>query len=193
MTERAKQKENTRRRIMEAAYKVYSAKGFSATTLMIAKEAGLSHGAVFVHFPSLSDLQICLVREFSALMGGELHGLSRDQGSIGELADHHLSILSRYEDFYIRLITEKSALPEEARVEAASMQGIVAHHFGIAIERTRARGAIVELKASMIFNTWIALLHYYMENRAMFSPDGAVLKRHREELIRTFLTLIQGK
>jgi|GEM_PF-7016826 AcrR family transcriptional regulator len=51
---RRHQKEQTRMRIIAAVIKVYTEQGFSAPTTAIAGEAGISHGSIFVHFPSPS-------------------------------------------------------------------------------------------------------------------------------------------
>lgn len=62
---RKKQKERTRRIIVETAMAEFSAKGFQATnTRDIATMAGISHGTIFVHFPTREDLIMAVVLEF---------------------------------------------------------------------------------------------------------------------------------
>ena len=58
------QKEETRKKIIEAAYRVYSKSGFNARTDIIAKEAGIAHGSIFSHFPTVDDLIESLIDEF---------------------------------------------------------------------------------------------------------------------------------
>ena len=73
---RALQKEQTREKIIAAAIKVYSEHGFTAPTSVIAGEAQISHGSIFVHFPTVESLLICLLDSFSRDLNDELHALS---------------------------------------------------------------------------------------------------------------------
>ncbi|MCL1941715.1 MAG: TetR/AcrR family transcriptional regulator, partial [Synergistaceae bacterium] len=110
-SKRQLQKEQTRRKIIDAAFKIYSENGFSAATSAIAKEAGLAHGSVFLHFPSLNDLLACLLKEFGDSLTLRLHDLSRNSGTIEDLLGAYIDALSEHEKFYFRLITETSLLP----------------------------------------------------------------------------------
>jgi AcrR family transcriptional regulator len=72
------QKLNTRKKIIETAYKVFSEKGFSVPSSIIAKEAGVSHGAIFAHFPTMDDLLISLLSDFGDKIGASLHALAKN-------------------------------------------------------------------------------------------------------------------
>jgi len=72
------QKLNTRKKIIETAYKVFSEKGFSVPSSIIAKEAGVSHGSIFAHFPTMNDLLISLLSDFGDKMGSSLHILAKN-------------------------------------------------------------------------------------------------------------------
>jgi hypothetical protein len=53
-------------------------------------------------------------------------------------------------------------------------------------------GRVKNLPASILFNTWLGLIHYYLENREFFAKPGeSVLKRHRAELLTAYLHLIR--
>lgn len=190
-SKRQLQKENTRQKIMETAYQVYSTQGFTATTSTIAKEAGLSHGAIFVHFPTLNDLLICLIEDFGDTLAIELHALAEVGDNLEKLLKTHLEILARYEPFYIRLITERSLLPEDIQMTFANIQSTIAYHFSNVMEREIDNQVIKNLPLHMIFNTWMGLIHYYLLNKDFFSPELPLLKRHGAELISTFLELIK--
>lgn len=59
---RSQQKEESRRRLLEAAASCFSEKGFAACSVgEIAKRAGLSHGSVYVHFSDKQALILTLV------------------------------------------------------------------------------------------------------------------------------------
>ncbi len=183
------QKENTRKKIMETAYQVYSEQGFSATTAVIAKEAGVSHGTIFVHFASLDELLCSLIQDFGDALGEEIHRSAETADNLEELLKAHLDVLARHERFYTRLIAERSLLPEEARFTFSNIQSIVAYHFNKVFERES--DGIKALPVHLLFNTWMALIHYYLLNKDLFSPDSPLIERHGSELTKTFLELIK--
>lgn len=190
-SKRQLQKENTRKRIIETAYQVYSKQGFTAATSAIAKEAGLSHGTIFVHFPTLSELQTCLIEDFGNALALEIHCLAEKDGGIEELLKTYLGILAKHENFYIRLITERSLLPEDAQMTFANLQSVIAFHFNNVIKRDIDRAAIKKIPVHMLYNTWMGLIHYYLLNKDFFSPEAPLLQRYEPELIATFLELIK--
>ncbi|MER3460463.1 MAG: TetR family transcriptional regulator, partial [candidate division GAL15 bacterium] len=59
---RAGRKERTRARILEAARRVFARSGYHGTLMdQVAQEAGLSKGALYVHFPSKEELFLALL------------------------------------------------------------------------------------------------------------------------------------
>lgn len=189
---RQMQKTNTRKKIIEAAYRIFSEKGFSAATSIIAKEAGVSHGSIFVHFPTLNDLLVCLLSEFGDKMGASLHILAKKCDSTDDLLKEHLNVLEEYEAFYFRLISEINLLPSEAKCIFAIIQSTVAFHFSSVIEREMEKGTVKKLPMHMLFNTWLGLVHYYLMNKGFFSDTNeSVLKRYRAELLSAYLNLIK--
>lgn len=64
---RIERKEETRRRLLEAARKLFTERGFFETRASdIAQAAGVAHGTVFAHFGSKAGLLLCLLEEFTA-------------------------------------------------------------------------------------------------------------------------------
>ena len=186
------QKSNTRKKIIETAYRIVSEKGFSVPTSMIAKEAGVSHGSIFVHFPTLNDLLICLLSEFGDNMGLSLHTLTKKCDSLESLLKEHLNVLEEYEPFYSRLISEKDRLPDEAKSTFAIIQSTVAFHFSSVIDGEIEKGTVKKLPIHILFNTWLGLVHYYLQNKEFFSDsNGSVLRRYREELLSAYIKLIK--
>lgn len=67
--------EQTRVRILEAALKVFSEKGYSKATIVeIAKEIGLTKGAVYWHFKTKADLLAAMVAFGDELMSSSVEG-----------------------------------------------------------------------------------------------------------------------
>ena len=129
-TTRLQQKQQTRQKILAAAYRVYAQKGFGAPTAEIAKEAGVSHGSVFAHFASQAQLVEALLEQFGAQLGEGLHDLAENSADLQSLLRAHLALLARHEQFYLHLITEKGQLPPQAKLTFANLQSVAAYHFG---------------------------------------------------------------
>jgi len=185
------QKEQTREKIITAAMKVYSKAGFAAPTAAIAGEAQVSHGSIFVHFPTVESLLVCLLDSFSRDISAQLHRLSESGGDIKRLLAMHIDVLIKYEDFYIRLIKEAVYLPEEAKNTFIAIQSTVSIHFLQTLEGEINAGKIKSVPFHMLFNTWLGLVHYYLLNGGLFAPGASVLARYKNILIDCFITLIK--
>ena len=187
---RKQQKEQTREKIIAAATKVYSEQGFSTPTTAIAAEAQVSHGSVFVHFPTVEDLLLCLLDSFAQDITAELHLLSASSG-IEELLAMHVDVLIKHEAFYKRLTSEAVYLPKEAKNTFIAIQSTLSIHFLQALEQEIATGKIKDIPFYMLFNTWLGLIHYYLQNGELFAPQGSVLVRYKNTLIECFMALIK--
>jgi len=185
------QKEQTREKIIAAAIKVYTEHGFSAPTTAIADEAQVSHGSIFVHFPTVESLLICLLESFSQSISSELHLLSIYGGDIEKLLDMHIGVLIQYEDFYKRLIKEAVYLPKEAKNTFIAIQSTLSIHFSQALQHEMSAGKIKNIPLHMLFNTWLGLVHYYLINGELFAPRDSVLKCYKKTLIDCFIALIR--
>ncbi|MGL5513497.1 MAG: TetR/AcrR family transcriptional regulator [Sporomusa sp.] len=191
-SKRLQQKEETKKLIIKTAYKVYAEKGFSATTSDIAKQAGLSHGSIFSHFSTVNSLLICLIQEFGQVIGFQLHQLAVGSESIVDVLHAHVNVLAEYENFYTRLISEMSLLPEDAKHTLIMIQSTISFHLNKVAEREINNGNIKKIPMYIIFNTWLGLIHYYLQNRELFAPGASVLKQHGNELVKHFLELIKS-
>ena len=185
------QKEATRELIFRTAFAVYAARGFGAPTSLIARKAGVSHGSVFAHFPSREELLVCLLRFFQNAITGRLHELALRRSGIRDMLYAHLSALEDYEDFYTRLVSEAPLLPAEARDTLIGIQSTVSIHFYDVIRRHQKKHLIKNISPRLVFNTWLGLVHYYLQNRAVFTPGASVLRNRGTELVSTFLALLR--
>ena len=188
---RSLQKAQTREKIIAAAIKVYSEHGFQAPTTLIANEAQISHGSIFVHFPTVEDLLICLLELFSRDMNADMHSLSESGNDISVLLDMHINTLVKHEGFYVRLVKEAAYLPEEAKNTFIAIQSTLSIHFLQALEYEINTGKIKDIPFHMLFNTWLGLVHYYLLNGDIFAPRESVLTRYKSTLIECFLSLIK--
>ena len=190
-SKRTRQKSQTRERILEAAKKVYSEQGFSAPASAISSEAGVANGSVFVHFPTVENLLLCLLDSFSRDICDELHALYESRGDVHMLLNMHIDVLIRHENFYRRLITQTAYLPEQVKNTFIAIQSTVSIHFLQTLEPQILAGNIKGIPLHMLFNTWLGLVHYYLINGDLFAPHGSVLTCHRDTLIESFMALIQ--
>ena len=72
-TRRTRQREATRRQLIQAGLRVVAAEGFAgASTAAIARATGKAHGTVFVHFPTRDALVAELVAEVGRAMSAQL-------------------------------------------------------------------------------------------------------------------------
>lgn len=185
------QKEATRENIVQTAMRVYSREGFSISTNEIAKEAGIAHGSVFVHFHTRDELLLYTLNRIAEELGERLHTLSLAGEDLEKFLYAHIDILKEYEDFYTHLICELPSLPDEAQLALISIHSITSNHFSEAIGKAVKAGEIKDIPAHMLFNTWIALIHYYLQNKAVFAPGESVLTRYQDTLVSTYLALIR--
>ena len=180
------QKEKTKEKILESAYTVYCEKGFAATTSLVAETAGVSHGTIFVHFSTQHELLNAVIDQFGKKMGALLHELSEGKNTLIELLHAHLDLLEEHEPFYRRLVTEYPLLPEESKLIFLQMQAVAGYHFNKVLEEDE----IKPIPFHMIFNMWIGLVHYYLQNKPLFAPMGSVIQKHRHELIESFSAMV---
>lgn len=189
---RTRQREATRRQLIEAGLRVVAANGFAgATTAAIAKATGKAHGTVFVHFPTRDALVAELVEEVGRTMSQRLSDIPTDLLSVSEVLDAHLAALADHEEIYARLLREAAALPLVARARVFALQSGIAWRLRGAHARDVARGAARALDPVALANVWIALTNHYLLNRDLFAPDASVMAMRGAELKAQFLEIIR--
>ncbi|GMA97965.1 TetR/AcrR family transcriptional regulator [Pelosinus sp. IPA-1] len=189
---RQKQKELTRRHLIEIAIQQFGENGITATrTADIARVANVSHGTIFVHFPKQEDLLIAVVEEFGIRIAKRLHELIDTNRSLIEVLEAHITGLIEFEPFYTRLVIERRLLPESVRNTYIMIQSTISFHIGIAAEKEMEEGIIRQIPLHLIYNTWIGLIHYYITNGDLFCSSGSVLKQHGQELFQHYISLMK--
>ncbi|MBX5481881.1 MAG: TetR/AcrR family transcriptional regulator [Myxococcaceae bacterium] len=190
-SQRAAQKAETRRRILEHARRLCARRGFARTrTVDVAKAARVSHGSVFVHFPSREALMAAVVGEMAREITDALHALGSQDAPLREVLAKHLDCLADREDELRWLLLEAPLLPKGFDAEWVGVQSAVAHHIAEAAARDMAAGRIREIPLHLLFNTWIGLVHHYVIHRELFAPGRSALKTHGRELLDHFMGLI---
>ena len=188
---RQRQKRRTRHRLLQQALRLFARDGIVATpTAELARAAGVSHGALFVHFGSRDELVAAAVEEFAGGVVRRIHQLTEGSAGVREVLEAHLEGLSEHEDFYVRLVMEGPVLPPYARSTLVGIQSAIAFHLEIAARRDLAAGRLRRMELPLLFNTWLGLLHHYLSNRDLFAPGESVLARRGRELLDHYMSLI---
>lgn len=189
---RKEQKEKTRSGLVGQAEILFALNGISSTTTAdIAKALKVSHGTLFVHFPTRDDLIKAVVDEFGEKLSGTLGARFLVDLKLRELLKAHVSVLAEYEDFYMRLVSESQTLPPHIRSIFYSMNASLSYRFYRAAKVEMDKGLIKKMTQVHFFNTWMGLVHYYVMNRDLFSEKTPILTEVGEDLLRHFFHLIK--
>ena len=183
---RQAQKEQTRRKLLQAMYEVICTNGMLNTRVSdVAAAAGVSHGTVFVHFESLEALMSEAIEEYGRRIALRTHALASSSARMEDLLRAHLQAIGEYEPFYTRLILESRLMSPAVRDIWISIQSAISYHFSQTLRYETA----ADVPEAVLFNAWIGLVHHYLSNGDLFAPDGRVIERWGETLIRSFLQL----
>lgn len=188
---RTRQREATRRQLVEAGLRVVASRGFAgATTAAIAEASGKAHGTVFVHFHTREALVAELVEEVGRAMTRRLTEIPNDTPGVAEVLDAHLAALAEHEVLYARLLREAAALPLAARARVFALQSGIAWRLRAAHGRDVARGTARAMDPVALANLWIALTNHYLMNRDLFAPGASVVAARGAELKAQLLDIL---
>ncbi len=192
MDKRSVQKQKTRQNILEAAYCLFGSKGILGTRMQdVAEAAGVSHGAVFMHFKTQEALVSAVIEDFGGKVAMRTHELAAGQTGVRGVLGAHLQMLADFEDFYCRLIAEMDRLPAVCRDQFVVIQSAVSLHLSQAAEGEMRQGTVRRMPVHLLFNTWVGLVHYYLLNRSLFAPGKSVIRLCGQDLLEHFISLIQ--
>lgn len=189
---RKEQKDATQRRLVETALDFFATRGFAnANTADFAKAAEVSHGTVFLHFPTREALVLRVLDAFGDRLSAAFKAAMQGEASFEGVLRAHLAVLHEYELFYARLVQEGPLLPLKARSLLFILHASVSHRMNFVAENETAAGTMRRIAPHLLFNSWIALLHYYIANRDVFAPGESVLAAKGDELVAHFLDLVR--
>ena len=185
---RAEQTEETRRRLLEAARRVFLRRGFVGTSLdMIVREAGLTKGAVYSRFRSKADLFLALLEARIEERIVEMNAVAaREHGSV-DLA----TALSRQWEARLPADVEWFRVGIEFRLHAARIPGLnrryaalhgrMRHALATVIEgEARENGQTLAIPADDVARASMALLTGTVLERC---ADGDAFPSHLNETI----------
>jgi TetR/AcrR family acrAB operon transcriptional repressor len=173
----------TRDRILEAALHVFSEKGYSRTTFVdVAKEIGLSKGAVYWHFKTKTDLLTGLIQHGKSLQCGRIK--DADPKTVDELRSLVIGIaqgivendeLRKFEFFTGFQIEWSSELLSEVHNRLIEMHGDPMSDTREVFSRLQQLGELnakadVEELVLMIASFWMGALHLMLSGK--MEPAG---------------------
>ena len=188
INKREVKKQETRKLILQKSHELYQKNGFNVSTAEIAKAADVSHGTIFAHFGTADELITEVIIAFQHIIGKDLQAITEQEEDVEHFLYAHLKVMEKYENFYIALLVERKILPEKIRYTTVHLQSMVSIHFIEILAKEKRQ--VKDIDTAMLFNTWIALVHYYLQNSELFSPQESVLKTRAKELVQTFMALI---
>lgn len=190
---RKEQKEQTRVGLVDRAMALFAKNGIAMTTTAdVAKALRVSHGTVFIHFATRDQLILAVVEEFGDRLSSALKSKLADDLTLPELLRAHLSVLSDFEDFYLRIISESQSLPPRIRSIVYSMNASLSYRFYEAAEEGMKSGRWKKLDQAAFTSAWLAILHYHILNRDLFADETPITKAKGEDILRQFLALIKA-
>jgi len=189
---RQEQKERTRAGLVKQAEQLFARHGITFTTTAdIAKALKVSHGTLFLHFPTRDDLIKEVVSEFGERLSAALGARCADDLKLKDLLQGHTEVLADFEDFYMRLISESQMLPAHIRSIVYSMNSSLSYRFYRAGKAEMDKGALKKMSQVQFFNTWMGLVHYHILNRDLFSERTPIMEAMGADLIKQFFYLLK--
>src|SRR5258707_12220274 len=149
---RQEQKVVTRDRLVNAAMVLFARKGIAETTTAdVAKSIRMSHGIVFLHFPTRDDLVVAVIDEFGRRLSAEFREAFEHDLGLRAVLQAHLRVLAGLEPFYARLVTEAPMLPPKVRSTLMLLHAAVSYELFAALERERQAGRAREIDRALLF------------------------------------------
>jgi AcrR family transcriptional regulator len=190
---RQEQKVVTRDRLVNAATELFARKGIvNTTTADVARSVHMSHGTVFLHFPTRDDLVVAVIDEFGRRLAAEFRQAFEHDLGLRAVLHAHLRVLAEFEPFYARLVTEAPLLPPKVRSTLMLLHAAVSYELFVARERERKLGRARKIERPLLFNTWIGLVHHYLVNRDVFATGNSVIAEQGDTLVNHFMALVKS-
>jgi hypothetical protein len=85
----------------------------------------------------------------------------------------HLKILQQWEPFYTQLVICAPHLSKDIRTVIVNIQAGMAFYIEKALIN---KNIVAKAPLHLILNTWLGLIHYYLCNKDLFSPNQSVME-----------------
>jgi AcrR family transcriptional regulator len=185
----------TRDKILEAALKLFSQKGFlGATTREIAREAGVAEVTLFRHFPSKEALFEEVIRRYSFLpaLKGILPGLEQAgyEEALLEIARRCLEKLEERKDVIRIMLAERHHYPSKVKRIFRGFIGDMIRMLADYFRQLQARGILRDFDPDVGAKSFLGSLFAYVNFLGFFlgtSGRGGHDDRFAEEFVKLFI------
>ncbi len=190
-TKRKQQKAFTRRIIFETAKEMFLQRGFiSVSTAEIAREAGVAHGTLFVHFPTREDLVLDVVDSEMEQAQRRIDGMMEESADFIKLAGKYLEFVSEHEAFYAQLAKELPFFSPEMRDKIIFRQAIVQMQFLDIMKSDFPCDRKNGTRFEDVVRHFFGMLHYYLCMKDAYNQEGSTVARFKDSLLNTIQTLL---
>lgn len=176
---RDERKARTRAAVLASARECFAIDGPAATsTQRVSGAAGVSHGTLFLHFPSREALIDAVVADFAADFESRLPPLA---SSLADEFDAQLHLVAAEEGLHAQLLREEFALTASSRSRLRDLSERLRGRIVASYESERDRGDSRALSSRLFATTWIALLEDLMrrnEGSPVLRSKGPEIRRH---------------
>lgn len=175
MTMRRYNKENTRKKLLDAAMEVFSDKGYNDALIDdIAKESDTSKGAFYFHFPSKRAIfQALLATLVKHLIDDVEEAIDKETGALAKIQaaiDTVLTIFTKHEKATRLLLVEATGLGKafDQEIHAAHEQfaQLIAKHLQAAVDD----GSIAHISVELTAYAWFGAI-YEVLFMTLLSPE----------------------
>jgi AcrR family transcriptional regulator len=185
--------EQTRDRILDAALKLFSQKGFlGATTRRIAREAGVAEVTLFRHFPTKEALFKEVIRRYSFLpaLRGILPGLAEAsyEEALLTIARRFLATLDERRDLIRIMLAERPHYPSQVK---GIFRGILGEACGMLSDYFRqlqARGVLRDFDPDAAAKAFLGAFFSYVHVLGFFF-ETAGNRRQKDRFAVEFVNL----
>jgi AcrR family transcriptional regulator len=187
--------QTTQERILEAALKLFSQKGFlGATTRQIAREAAVAEVTLFRHFPSKEALFEEVIRRYSVLpaLKGVLPGLEHAEyeEALAEIARRFLRRLDERKDFIRIMLAERHLYPSHVKRIFRDFLGEMIRMMAGYFRLLQTRGVLRDFDPDVGAKAFLGSLFAYVNFLGFFlgtSGKGRRADRFAEEFVNLFI------
>jgi AcrR family transcriptional regulator len=179
---REREKLTRRQEILDAARKIFGARGYEGATLdEVAREAEFAKGTLYSYFDSKAELFTALMEyEFGELTGRAENALTGEKDTVRAVRATIVAFLTYFEErmdfFRAAIALHKSGLHEDVEVVHDKFM----HHFGrigaLLAEKLAegARGGVIkEYDSGLLGFLLLGMVHYYAAYILKFGSDRA--------------------
>ncbi len=198
---KAKKKEkaldsSTEERIKHAARKLFTQKGYAATkTRDIAEESGINLALLNYYFRSKEKLfQLIMQESLQEFIQGIVQTFNDEKMSIDKkielLADHYISMLMRYPDLPLFILSELRSHPEKSASQFTEKLGLARSSFIQQIQQAMKAGKIADVHIAHVMANLMGLMVFPFVGAPMLKKFSGVNDKQFMELMEERKKLI---